>query len=72
MTTGRQTALRQRLDQHADAMEAILDRLDQIDRTVGNLFRQVEPMRRRVRELESIVLPDHDRPTAGRPSEPPS
>lgn len=58
MTTGKQAAVDQRLDQHADAFEIVLDRLDAIKRHIHVLHRQGELIRVRLLELESIVLPD--------------
>lgn len=70
MTTGKQKAVDQRLDQHADAMEILLDRLDSIDHKCRILLRQTERIKGRIRELESIVLPDPETRGAARPSEP--
>jgi chaperonin cofactor prefoldin len=67
MTTGQQTAVDQRLDQHSDAMEVVLDRLDSIDRRCSILLRQAERIKGRLHELESIVLPD---PKPGGPARP--
>lgn len=72
MTTGQQEAVDQRLDQHSDAMEVVLDRLDSIDRSCCILLRQIARIQGRVRELESIVLPAADKPGSSRPSETPT
>lgn len=67
MSTGQQKAVDQRLDQHSDAMEIILDRLDSIGRSCCIMLRQAERIKGRIRELESIVLPD---PKPGGPARP--
>ena len=71
MTTKQEAAVDQRLDQHSDAMEVVLDRLDSIDRSCCIMLRQAERIKARITELESIILPDPDKPESARPSEPP-
>lgn len=57
MTTSQQEAVDQRLDQHADATEIILKRLDEIIANAHIRARRLELIERRLGRLESIVLP---------------
>jgi len=58
MTTGQQSAVDQRLDQHADAMEIVLNLIDEIVSNDLIRTRRLELTDARLRKLESIVLPD--------------
>lgn len=71
MTPGQQAALDQRLNQHADATETILNRLDRIVSNAQIRSRRLQLIERRLDVLESIVLPDPDNRCSARPSEPP-
>lgn len=61
MTTTQQAAVDQRLDQHADAFEIVLARLDDLTIDIRRLTRRLPAIEARLRELESIVLPHSDR-----------
>lgn len=71
MTTGQEAAVDQRLDQHSEAMEVVLDKIDELERRARTLHRQGELFRRRIRELETIILPAADKPGSARPSQTP-
>lgn len=58
MTTTHLEQLDRRLDQHADATEIILKRLDEIVANAQIRSRRLELIEARLLELESIVLPD--------------
>lgn len=72
MTTGQRSAVDQRLDQHADAFEIILDRLDALKRDSHIRLHRIERIEGRLHELERIVLPDPDKQESGRPSQSPT
>lgn len=57
MTTGEQTAVDQRLDQHSDAMEIILDKIDELTANADILTCQLVSIEARLHELEAIILP---------------
>lgn len=62
MTTTDLQRLDQRLNQHAYATEIILKQLDQIVANGKRRGRCITLLETRLREIESIVLPDSDKP----------
>lgn len=58
MTKSQLQQLDRRLDQHADATEIILKRLDEIIANAHIRARRLELIEARLQNLESIVLPD--------------
>lgn len=64
MTTGQQAAVDQRLDQHADAIETILDKIDSLERRAQILHRHADLVRTRIKNLEDVLFshPDAQKP----------
>jgi len=71
MNAAQQKALNQRLNQHTEATEIILRRLDEIIADAHVRARRLELTDARLKKLESIVLPDPDRQGSGQPSQTP-
>ncbi len=62
MNASQQERLNQRLDQHSDATEIILKRLDEIIANAHIRSRRLYQIEARLNKIERIVLPYADKP----------